>query len=229
MVVGMWMTTDLVTVLPNTPLFRAAATMAKKNIRRLLVAEPGEGGLTLLGIVSSKDIARAFPPDLNPFSVAAAEGSETRPVGEIMTREVRTVSSDTAIEDAARILRRLKVGALPVLRGGHLIGIITESDIFDAFLELVGVTETGVRVTFDLAGDEDLVGVASKAARKFHMRLASILTLNHHDRQTGAGRRLGVLRLAGEGSQRLIDDLWRSGYRIVSVHWSGREQSPPAE
>jgi acetoin utilization protein AcuB len=68
MIVGMWMTRDLVTIGPDTPINEAAALMAQKRIRRLPVVEPHSQGPHLLGIVSAKNILHAFPSNVNPFA-----------------------------------------------------------------------------------------------------------------------------------------------------------------
>ena len=68
-------------------------------------------------------------------------------ISEIMTKKVLTVAEDTPIEEAARIMADNKVGGLPVLRDGHVVGIITETDLFKIFLEFMGAREKGVRVT----------------------------------------------------------------------------------
>jgi acetoin utilization protein AcuB len=68
-------------------------------------------------------------------------------VAEVMTRNVITVDEDCPIEEAARLMRQHSIGGTPVLRSGQLVGIITESDIFDVFLELLMAEEKGVRLT----------------------------------------------------------------------------------
>jgi acetoin utilization protein AcuB len=68
-------------------------------------------------------------------------------VSEVMSNNVMSVTEDTPIEQAARIMADNKIGGLPVLRDGHVVGIITETDLFKVFLELLGAREAGVRVT----------------------------------------------------------------------------------
>jgi acetoin utilization protein AcuB len=64
-----------------------------------------------------------------------------------MTKKVLTVTEDTPIEEAARVMADNKIGGLPVLRNGSVVGIITETDLFKLFLELMGAREKGVRVS----------------------------------------------------------------------------------
>jgi acetoin utilization protein AcuB len=68
-------------------------------------------------------------------------------VADVMTKKVLTVSEETPIEEAARIMSDNKIGGLPVMKDGHVVGIITETDLFKIFLELMGARERGVRVT----------------------------------------------------------------------------------
>ena len=64
-----------------------------------------------------------------------------------MTKKVITIDEDTPIEQAARIMADEKIGGLPVMRDGKVAGMITETDLFKVFLELMGARENGVRVT----------------------------------------------------------------------------------
>jgi acetoin utilization protein AcuB len=68
-------------------------------------------------------------------------------VKDVMTREVRTVAEATPIEEAARIMADNKIGGLPVVRDGRVVGLITETDLFKILLELMGAREGGLRVT----------------------------------------------------------------------------------
>jgi acetoin utilization protein AcuB len=218
MLVGMWMNRDLGTIAPEDSVFTAATTMTERHVRRLLVTRPGTPGPHLVGIVTSHDIMRAAPPHVNPFSPAvAAEDGLARPVSEIMTRKPRTVAPDTPIEEAARLMRTHKIGALPVLQNGQVIGIITESDLFDAFIEVAGIEVPAVRVTFELGDEEDPLPDLLAIAERHHMRLVSFFSLQHSDKRTQAERRLGVARLVGPAADATVDAIWKSGHRVVSV------------
>ena len=211
MIVSLWMTRNPVTVGPETPIAEAAMVMAQRSIRRLPVVVPADGGLRLVGIVTTHDLARAFPPDLNPFVPDAWERGPRRPIAEVMSSALKTTAPDIPIEEAARILRDAKIGALPVIEGGNLVGIITESDIFRAFIEVVGIRSAGIRITFDLAKDEDPVATVADLGRRHGLRVASVLTLDH------GGRRLGVARLQGLWTEKFVDAVWKSGHRVLNV------------
>jgi len=79
-----------------------------------------------------------------------------------MTRKVLTVKEDTPLEEAARIMADNKIGGLPVMRDDHVVGIITETDLFKIFLELLGARERGVRVTVLIS---DVKGTLAKITK----------------------------------------------------------------
>src|SRR6185369_10448783 len=130
MIVDMWMTSEPTTVGPETPVAEAAVLMARRCIRRLLVVAPSAAGPRLVGVVTEGDVARAFPPDVNPNAALVPTSVAPQPVATMMTRNVLTTTPETPIEEAAHLMETQKVGALPVVRGGRLVGIITESDVF---------------------------------------------------------------------------------------------------
>jgi acetoin utilization protein AcuB len=212
MFVSLWMTRDPVTISPDTTISQAAKEMLAHGFRRLLVTEADPGGPKLVGIVTARDVSLASPPDANPFSEDPAAEEIARPVSEIMSRAPLTTAPSTPIEDAARIMRERKVGALPVVYASRLEGIITESDICRALIEIVGAREGGVRVTFEVGEDEDVVALVTEITRKHGGRVASLLSMEQH-----GGRRLAVARLLGADSEAVADAISDAGHRVVSV------------
>jgi acetoin utilization protein AcuB len=212
MIVAMWMSTDPITVAPTVSLSEAAGCMVRHRLRHLLVTErDAHGRQDLVGIVSAHDVARAFPPDLNPFSVGALERTVPGAVAAVMTRRLLTVAPQTPVEEAARILRDRRIGALPVVGPAGLAGIITESDILRAFMDVVGVDDHGVRVTFDVSAGEDALTAAQVLAAAHGMRIVSLLTMAHDD------RRMAVVRVVGPDPEGFTAALWSSGHRVLTV------------
>lgn len=121
--VGDWMTRNPVIVLPTTRLTEAYALMAERHIRRLPVVEKGK----LVGIVTLGDLRQAGA------SIPGSE-AEKSPVEAVMSQPVITVTPETTLREAARLMIKHKVSGLPVLQHGELVGIITESDIFRAVM-----------------------------------------------------------------------------------------------
>lgn len=133
------------TVTEDTPIAQALKFMRDNKVRRLPVLnKKGE----LVGIVSERDLLYASPSPVTSLSIYEIHYLLAQiKVGEIMTRDVITVSEYTPLEEAARIMADNKIGSLPVVRNGKLVGIITESDLFKIFTEILGARDMGVRLS----------------------------------------------------------------------------------
>jgi acetoin utilization protein AcuB len=126
------MTGGLITVRAETSVRQARDLLAKEGIRHLLVTGPGG---VLAGIVTDRDIRLNLPSRATSLSAQEITHLLSRlTVGEIMTRSVITIGPDRPARDGAQLTREHKIGALPVLDDGHLVGIITETDIVRAFV-----------------------------------------------------------------------------------------------
>ena len=144
MLVGERMNHPVITINPDMPVVDALKLMKRERIRRTPVIKDGK----LVGIVSDKDLLNASPSPATSLSVWELNYLLSKiTVREVMTKKVLTVSEDTPIEEAARIMADNKIGGLPVMRGNNLVGIITETDLFKIFLELMGARYMGVRAT----------------------------------------------------------------------------------
>lgn len=144
MLVGERMSRPVISIAPDMPIVDALTLMKREKIRRTPVVKDGK----LVGIVSDKDLLNASPSPATSLSVWEMNYLLSKiTVKDVMTKEVMTVTEDTPIEEAARIMVDNKIGGLPVVRGGDVIGIITETDLFKILVELMGAREHGVRVT----------------------------------------------------------------------------------
>lgn len=144
MLVGERMSKPVITISPDLPVPEAINLFKKERIRRAPVVRDGK----LVGIVSHGDLLNASPSPVTTLSIWEMNYLLSKiTVSEVMTKNVLTVTEDTPIEQAARIMADNKIGGLPVMRDGYVVGIITETDLFKIFLELLGARETGVRVT----------------------------------------------------------------------------------
>lgn len=144
MQVGERMSHPIISIAPDMPVHDALDMFKRERIRRAPVVKDGK----LVGIVSDKDLLNASPSPASSLSVWEMNYLLSKiTVSEVMTKKVLTVDEETPIEEAARIMADNKVGGLPVIRDGHVVGIITETDLFKIFLEFMGARERGVRVT----------------------------------------------------------------------------------
>ena len=127
-----------VTVTPDTPVDEAASAMKKGHFRRLPVVENGK----LVGFLSDKDIMRVAPRYEARSLLAKLK------IRDIMSKEVISVNEDATIEEAALIMYNHKIGGLPVVSSvGAVVGVITETDIFKTFVDVMGLQEGKTRLT----------------------------------------------------------------------------------
>jgi acetoin utilization protein AcuB len=139
------MTKNPLVVKPDTPVSEAQYTMRKEKVHRFPVVDKDQ---KLKGIVTEKDLLYATPSPATTLDVYEMSYLLSKlKVDEVMSTELVTVTEDTPIEEAARILVDNNIGGLPVLRDGKLVGIITESDLFKVFLEMFASRQRGVRMT----------------------------------------------------------------------------------
>jgi len=135
----------VITTYPETTLPEALDIMNREHIRRLpIVDKRGH----VIGIVSENDLLKASPSEATTLSVwEARELTRKIKLDDIMTRDVITVADDTPLEEAARIMADTQISGLPVMHEGKLVGMITETDLFKTFLELLGGRDPGVRIS----------------------------------------------------------------------------------
>jgi len=144
MLVGERMSRPVISVSPDAPIHDVLAMFKKEHIRRAPVLKDGK----LAGIISQGDLLNASPSPVTTLSIWEMNYLLSKvTVKRVMSKKVITVDVDTPIEEAARIMADSKIGGLPVLNSGRVVGMITETDLFKVFLELMGARDKGIRVT----------------------------------------------------------------------------------
>jgi acetoin utilization protein AcuB len=147
MLVAERMSHPVLTITPDVPVQDALARMKKDKVRRYPVVDKNG---KLVGIVTDTDLLNASPSDATTLSVWEINYLLTKiTVERVMAKDVITVNEDTTIEEAARIMADSSIGGLPVMRSDKLVGMITETDLFHIFLEMLGARNAGVRVTVE--------------------------------------------------------------------------------
>ena len=153
------MSRPVIAISPDMSIHDAHNLFKQEQIRRAPVVKKGK----LVGIVSDQDLIDAAPSQATTLSVWEMNYLLSKiTVKDIMSKEVITIDEDTPIEQAARIMADNKIGGLPVMRDDKVVGMITETDLFKVFLELMGARENGVRVT---ALVEDTPGILQKVTQ----------------------------------------------------------------
>ena len=156
MAVKDFMTKKVVYVSPDTTVAHAADMMREQGLRRLPVIENDR----LVGVVTERTMAEASPSKATTLSIYEMNYllNKTK-IRDIMVRDVVTVSPYASLEDAVYAMMKNQVGILPVVEAGQVFGVITEKDVFKAFLEVSGYGEEGVRVIITA---DDTVGTLAK-------------------------------------------------------------------
>ncbi len=153
------MSRPVISVSVEAPINEVLAMFKKERIRRAPVLKNGK----LVGIVSEKDLLNAAPSSATTLSIWEMNYLISKvKVKDVMTKKVITVDRDTPIEEAARIMADKKIGGMPVLDGDRVVGMITETDLFKVFLELMGARDKGIRVTATI---EDKPGELAKVTK----------------------------------------------------------------
>ena len=200
MLVKARMTRNPVTITPDVSISEAHRLMKEHSFRRLPVVQGGK----LIGIVTEKELQQVSPSKATTLSVFELNYLlEKTTIQETMSRDPITVQDDDLIEKAALLMRTNKVGALPVMHGDRLVGIITESDIFDTFIDIMGFRNPGVRLALQL---EDQAGSISAVTKIISEKGGNIT----HMALYGDGEL--VIRIAEEHVQDIVAALTQAGY-----------------
>ncbi|MBI2921350.1 MAG: CBS domain-containing protein [Planctomycetes bacterium] len=167
MLVKNWMSSPPVVIAPGIRAQTALDFMEKHRIRRLPVVQSG----ALVGIVTRSDLESA----LGRHGRAAAHSRRT--VEEFMTPGPLTVSPMDTLESVSQLMLRHKISGVPVVNGEKIVGILTESDLFQALCSMMGFSETGPRIALDIPDHEDLLDAVRR--RIGRLRVRSIATVHN--------------------------------------------------
>jgi acetoin utilization protein AcuB len=209
MLVRSKMTPDVITATPETSLADALKLTRGNRIRHLPVVKNHR----LAGLVSDRDLRLAMPPvwASDTDHAELRDALHTRTVGSVMVKDIITTTADTPIEEAARQLYEHRIGCLPVLEGDDLIGIITETDVLRAFVELFGADEKGSRLEIMM---QDKPGELSRVVRAVGVDFK--LNINGMVIPRMGTERVAVVHLATTEPDAIIAHLRRLGYRVGS-------------
>jgi acetoin utilization protein AcuB len=173
MLVGQRMSRPVITIAPDLPITEALSLLKRDNIRRAPVVKRGK----LVGIVTIADIMNASPSQATSLSIWEVNYLVSKiTVNDVMTKDVVTVPENMPIEDAARLMADTKIGGLPVMRGKEIVGMITETDLFKIFLEMMGARQVGLRASFLVPNQAGELAKVSKLVFKSGGNILSLGT-----------------------------------------------------
>ena len=206
------MTHHPITVHPDLPVAEALKMMKEEKVRRFPVVDRKTS--KLIGIVTEKELLYASPSPATSLSMHEINYLLSKlTVERVMSTDLITVHEDTAIEEAARIMVDNGVGALPVMRGGALIGIITETDLFKTFIELFAAREQGVRLTLLVPEQKGELAVIATAINELGGNIITLGTFQGDD----MSNRLLTIKVSEVPQDKLIAKMREIGARIIDA------------
>ena len=195
MKVKSWMVTEVITASPEDTVEEAIQLMRRFSIRHIPVVENAK----LVGLVTESNL-RAY---------LSSEKLQL-PLKEVMILNPITVDPETTIDEAARIIYKYKIGGLPVVRKGKLIGIITITDILEAFIELMGLLKSSSRL--DVIPKKDNLNEVLEIIRKGGGKIISIGMDVNLD-----GEKVYFIRLEKIALDKIASDLEAFGHKVISL------------
>jgi acetoin utilization protein AcuB len=205
------MSSPAITVNPTTTFQDALRLMHEYHFRRLPVVD--QGG-RLVGILSERDLLHAAPSPATSLSIWEMNYLLWKLTAEqLMTKRVVTVCADTPLEEAARLMVVNKIGGMPVLDAkGNLVGVITETDIFKAFVTLLGADRTGTRVVVRAPTGKTVFADMMEAILDMDGEITSVSTYSSGENDTRV-----VLKVRGIESEQLTAALEALGDQVEDL------------
>jgi len=193
------MVREVITIAPSATVNDALRLLHERAIRHLPVVD----GETFVGFVSETDLRQ----------VLLLPGGNEVLIANVMNTDPVTIGPEENLEEAARRIYQHKIGGLPVLEHGRLVGIVTVGDILAAFIEIMGVLQASSRIDIVLGGDPEAFESVSRIIKK---KGGDIISVGMGDAQ-GPDRKCYFFRLNKCDVDVIADSLRRNGYEIMSV------------
>jgi acetoin utilization protein AcuB len=204
---------DPVTITPDASYYEARNLVHEKGVRHLPVVDKHG---RIVGLVTDSDIREAGPSNATMLSIQELHYVLGKlKVSAMMTPgdKLITVTPTTMIEKAAQLLHDHKVGCLPVLDGKELVGIITESDILESFVDVMGLKESGTRITMALKDEPGRIHGVLTVFKKHGVNLISIVAPSY----LVEGKRMVVFRIKTQDFEEIVKELEDEGFEVLSV------------
>ena len=209
MLVGRGRAGELITVAPSTKVGAAFHIMREHEIRHLPVVERGR----LVGIVSDRDLRQALEIERSEEGDRFYYAIQDVTVEETMARGPITVSPTTHVEHAAKLMLTHKIGCLPIEEEGKPVGIITNTDILELFVEILGVLRSTARIDVVLGSDP---GELARTQAVLTGAGASVLSVTMETDESTQGR-LYSFRVEGAEVDELVEALRTEGIRVTDA------------
>jgi len=204
MTVNSVMTRNPITLEPHDTVTDADSIMEREKIHRIPIIDQHK---KLVGIVARTDVLKAEPSTATTLTVYEVNNLLAKlTLDKIMTRKVVTVTPDTLVEDAARLLVDKDIGGLPVMQGETLVGIVTESDLFRLLIDLFGTRHKGVRATLRVPEQPGELADMTHAIAEAGGNIVSLGSFSGND-VTNAVLTVKVAGIGEDALRKLLDPL----------------------
>lgn len=218
MLIKDWMTKDVLTVDENTSLMRATRIMKEKNIRRLPVVSHGK----LIGIITDRDVKDASPSKTTSLDIHELYYllSEMK-VKDVMTPSPLTLNGDDSLEKATVIMLENRISGLPVVdKAGHLIGLLSETDVLRAFIHATGIKDGAIQYVLDLP---DAPGSVTKVIELLRQNKAMVISILTSFEDAPQGMKRVTIRITAESDEQ-IDALTKRLSESYQIVYHGRDE-----
>jgi|GEM_PF-43960 len=219
MFVNQKMKTNVITTTKQMSLADASHLMTRYGVRHLPVMGEDICGVNhLVGIMTYSDILRSLPSPAAAFEMRESKYFfSLLTVGEVMPKnqEIITIHPDDGVEEAALMMRSYQISSLPVVNSqGDLIGIITDSDILDAFVTLLGVRTDGCRITVDFIDHPGVVADITDAINQLKINITRMVLLMGEKRDEKCQM---IIRIQSNDPTALVAEIRRRGYEVMAT------------
>jgi acetoin utilization protein AcuB len=203
-----------VTILPDASFYEARAIIRDKGIRHLPVVDQNN---ELVGIVTDRDIREAAPSDATTLSVHELNYLLGKlKVSAFMTPKDKliTIAPETIIEKAVQLLHDHKIGCLPVVEGNKLVGIITETDVLEIFVDIFGLEKQGTRLTIALEDKPGQLHGVLEIVKNLNINLISVVSPSFKV----DGKRVVAVRIETHDYEGAVKEMKKKGFEVVSIN-----------
>jgi acetoin utilization protein AcuB len=188
MLVRKKMNTNLITITKNERMTAAKKILQEKGIRHIPVVD----GKKLIGLVTNMDIRKAEASPATSLEIRELHYLLDKiTVGEIMTRNVISISPDISVEEAATLLHDNKIGCLPVVEDGALVGMLSENDVMEILIDVMGMKEKGSRMEILVDDKPGALADLTRIIKEHNVNIISLLT----DKAEQIGKRVVIFKL----------------------------------
>lgn len=196
------MTKELITIQSSDMISKAADIMSETNLHRLPVLKDGKlVGLVTKGLITSKGVGGAT--SLSVFELNYLLNRTSVDTVMIKLKDLITISSDQLLEDAANLMQEHDIGCLPVVDHGELVGILTQNDLFKAFLDILGYSRKGSRIDVRVPDHTGILGDVSRVFVKHDADITNFTVYRNNDDKTADL----ILRTNLTEVEELVEDL----------------------